>query len=140
MAETSKEETTDIDTLNYLHDADVLKVELDENPDGRRVIRIHTICHPDAEYPPWDGRTVVVLLDDVVTARYFIAGYTDPRRDWISGWSSQVSQELKTDIERLENVGIRCVGIPFEVTFQSGSRLEGLCEAIRVSVGAKAMA
>jgi hypothetical protein len=139
MAETSNEETMDIDTLNYLHDGVVMGIELDQNPDGRRVIRIHTVCHPDAEYPPWDGRKIVVILDGVVTARHFIAGYTDRSRDWISGWESQISQEIKTDIEKLESVGLRCAGIPFEVTFQSGSRLEGLCEAIRVSVGAKAM-
>jgi hypothetical protein len=134
MAEMENREPTDVDTLNYLHDAHVLGMELDSDPDGRRVIRIQTACHPDSEYPAWDGRKIVVILDGVVTASHFIAGYTD-RRDEISGWESEISPKMKAEIEKLKSVGLRCDGIPFEVTFQSGSRLEGLCEGLYVSVG-----
>jgi hypothetical protein len=65
MAEMENREPTDIDTLNYLHDAHVLGIELNQDSDGRRVIRIRTACHPDAEYPPWNGREVTVILDGV---------------------------------------------------------------------------
>jgi hypothetical protein len=137
MAELENREPTDIPTLNYLHDAHVLGIEFGQDPEGRRVIRLGTACHPDAEYPPWDGRKVVVILDGVVVARHLIFGH-EKETDWVSGWESQISQELKTEIGRLENVGVRCTGIPFDLAFQSGSRLEGLCEGIYVSVGAVA--
>ena len=134
MAEMENREQTDLDTLNYLHDAHVLGIEIDQDLDGRRVIQIHTACHPDSEYPAWTGRKITVILDGVVTARHFIAGYTDCR-DEISGWESEISQEMKAEIEKLKCVGLRCDGISFEVTFQSGSRLEGVCEGLYVSVG-----
>ena len=120
-------ELTDLEVLEYLHDAVVTAVVYRLDRDDCREFVLTVTCDPEAGYPPWEGRRVVVRLHDLVVAHHRIFGAV-VGQEQINSWGSQLSPPTAAELERLRGSGFGPHGQRFCVTFQSGSVLEGACQ------------
>jgi hypothetical protein len=126
-------ELTDFEVLEYLHDAVVTTLVYRLDADNRREFALTVVCHPDAGYPKWDGKRIVIRLHDLILANHFVFGAVTGREQ-IDSWHSQLSPSMAAELQRLAASGSRASGYPFLVTFHSGSVLEGICRHILVEV------
>jgi len=122
-----------LETLGYLHDATVIGIRFTMANDGKRRVAIECICHEDAGFDLWNGKRLEVLLDDVRLLEQMLYGFTSSREE-VSGWVFSLPDAMEQEMERLQKLGIDCSGIKFELDFQSGSFLRGVCRQIDVHV------
>ena len=127
-------ELTEFEVLEHLHDAVVTAVayRLDRG-DGREFV-VTATCDPDAGYPPWEGRRIVVRLNDLVVAHHRVFGAV-AGTERINSWGSQLSPSIAAELERLRSSGFVAAGQRFSIVFQSGSALEGVCKRVFVELG-----
>jgi len=120
--------------LDYLHDATVDEVTYDLADKDDRSVVLSVRCHPDAGYPDWNGKRLVVRLESIVLFSFRAFGAVAGKEE-INSWRSVVSAETESELARLQGLGCDCSGTRFEIVFQSGSVLEGLCHRITVEEG-----
>jgi hypothetical protein len=126
-------ELTDLDVLDYLHDADVTSLVYRLDADNRREIVLSVDCHPDSGCPKWDGKRIVIRLHDLILATHLVYG-AQAGREEINSWDSRLTPWMVSERRRLAAAGVNVFGRPFSVAFHSGSALAGICKHIFVEV------
>jgi hypothetical protein len=115
-----------LNVVAYLHDARCLQITWDcGNPDVRS-IRMKVIVDAEAGIPSWDGKTLLITLEDVVAARLTGWGYTIGD-ECIDSWKQGISDSLERDCRILVTKGISLPTLKFVISFRSGSELEVIC-------------
>ena len=120
--------------LDYLHDAIVYEVTYDLTGKVDRSVALPVKCHPNAGHPDWNGRRLTVRLESIVLFSFRVFGAIAGKEE-INSWRAGVSGETESELARLQGLGCDCSGTRFEIVFQSGSVLEGLCHRIAVEEG-----
>jgi len=120
---------TDPNTLEYLHDAVVLEITYDLRNKDSRSITLHVNCAPDAGYPAWNGKQLIIRLESVVLLSFSAFGAVTGN-ERVNSWTTIVSDAVDAELRRLQSRGVDCSGVRFAIAFQSGSVLEGLCHRI----------
>jgi hypothetical protein len=123
----------DFELMSYLHDAIVHGIAYEMAGDGKRTVKIRCRCHADAEYEPWNGKTLVITLQNAILVSHFLCGFTTGCEE-ISSWETSLSREMTEEVKRLQTLGINCSGIIFGIAFQTGSLLEGICREVDVEI------
>jgi hypothetical protein len=119
------------EALDYLHDAEIREIRFEIVGGCRRYV-LRVTCHADAGSPTWDGRTLLITLEDVRLASHSVFGAVTAA-EIIDSWKREVSPAMRGEVKRLEDTGLRIGDEPFAITFHSGSHLEGVCGSVRVT-------
>jgi len=117
----------------YLHDARCLEITWDCMRPDVRLIRMKVIVDPEAGLPPWNGKTLLITLEDVVAARFTLWGYTIGE-ECINSWNEGVSESLERECSVLLIKGISVPALKFVISFRSGSELEVICSEAYASL------
>jgi hypothetical protein len=125
---------TDLSLLAYLHDAECLGLEWDFKVAEGRSITIRAIVAPDAQYPEWDGREIVLVFWNVVLCRFegfggVVGGET------LDAFHERLSPEFVIECQRLKDAGVRVPPIRLWISFISGSGLQLVCDQVLFDVG-----
>lgn len=115
-----------LENVAYLHDARCLEVTWDCSRPNERAIRMKVVVDPDAELPTWNGKTLLIILSDVVAARFMAWGYTIGD-ECIDNWRQGVSDFLERESKVLVSKEISIPSLKFTISFRSGSELEVIC-------------
>ncbi len=125
---------TDTDILAYLHDAKLLGLHYDSSRSPRSV-ELELVCHSEAGYAPWDGKRLVLRLEDTTLLRMRICGFV-ASDEYIDSWYARISEEMEAELEPLGLMGCDCAGMQFTLTFNTGAYIEGVCRGVFVVLAA----
>lgn len=120
---------TDPNILEYLHDATVSTIVYDCKDTSSRSIEILVTCAPDAGFTMWNGKRLRIRLESVVLLSFYAFGAIVGREE-IDSWTTNVTESLEVELQRLRSAGVDCEGEVFMVAFQSGSLMQGVCKRI----------
>lgn len=126
---------TDHSLLDYLHDARCIYVAWDCSDPTIRRVRLVAKADDDAEYEPWNGQLITIILSDVVICRLFGLGF-QLGEERIDAWRQGVSTEFESECRRFRNSGIDIPSLMFTIVLGSGSTIELVCREVSVEVGA----
>lgn len=124
---------TDIDTLQYLHDATVHSIEVRIAADGSRDLLVKLTCNPDAGSPSWDGRDLMLAAHDVLIARAVFYGHY-AGQEMLDDVSSAVDAATLQGASQLVSYGSSTRETALSLRFVSGSEIHLMCESINVEL------
>lgn len=122
---------TDFLALEYLHDAKCLEIAWDYTSPSGRILRLLVVANPEAGFPLWEGKELIITLSDVVATRFTGWGF-QTEQETIDKWQPGVSGSLERECLSLHGSGIAIPSLRFLVTFHSGSFLEVVCSNVSV--------
>ncbi|MBS1910950.1 MAG: hypothetical protein JST22_03095 [Bacteroidetes bacterium] len=121
-------QSTTLDELGWLHDAEVFNITYDASRNNGRLLRIAMRCHDDAGYPPWNGKYLVLVAVDIVAVNHIAWAVKGP--EVFDRAFPAISDELA---ERLDKISLQN-NLVFSLYLHSGSTLEVVCRELQVEV------
>ena len=128
---------TDLSLLEYLHDAECTSFTWDCTDRSMRRIIFNVHVDDDADYEPWNGRTISLVLSDVMMCK-FLGWGVQIGKERISSWNEGVSEDSMLECSRLRSSGFDIPPLALTVVLGSGSSIELVCREISVDVGPEA--
>ena len=119
--------------LDWIHDCILSRVEYDPNRDSGRLIKFEIFCPADFGYPPWQGKNLLLNMQNIVTASGFIWGWVNGP-EIINAIRPGVSDEVRGRASNIASGVDRAGKLELTVMFQSGSFFEIICETIQIEV------
>lgn len=124
---------TNIETLDYLHDAIVRYISFDMSADGSKQLVIEAECDANCGYEEWAGKVVSVTLSNVILASAIFWGHV-AGEDIVQSLIEGVSAATRQRVTQLSDLGISPPMTLLTVTLQSGSEIEIACDGVDVIV------
>lgn len=122
---------TDFRLLAYLHDARCSEITWARAKPNGRTMRLLVTADEEAGFSLWDGKPLLVLLTNVVAARFVGWGFAAGDEN-VDSWREGVSEFLEQECESLVAKGASVPPLRFTITFRSGSCLEVVCSEVSV--------
>jgi len=123
---------TSLKELARIHDCVVEKIVYDASDREERRSRIYMECPNDLGHPGWAGKRIVLVAIDVATMRHSVWGIVG--LESIDAIHPGISSDLKTAVQRWEDIGARFPDIELTISFSSGSVLEIICRGLEVDI------
>ncbi len=123
----------DYKTLEYLHDAQLVRISYFVGQDGLRRLSLVVVCDDECGHDVWAGNTVEILFVDALVVHGSLVGHMCGE-EYVDG----VVAGLRTDAERtvaeFTRQGVAEPQVRLILVFQSGSELAVACNALEVGV------
>ena len=124
---------TTLEELGRLHDCDVTSIAYDISRAMGRTIRLTMTCPSDFGYPEQNGRTLVLVAEDVAFSQHATVYVAAP--ETIDALVPGVSPQLvELGAESRRRGASRFPAVEFTVVFNTGSSLEVVCRSLQVEI------